>query len=1239
MSAKNKSNKKFGGAGEDSQSGSDTNDRVDGKSGNDEVSGGGGDDWVKGGSGDDVLRYSVTDNFDSTDLYDGGAGVDSLLLKMSFDEWMRLDIQNDIAAYLVWLPAHLNPKGTATGQTFAFSAFDLDARKLENVRVTVDGVELNPEDEAVTLAADSFSFDEDRLTVAGNVLLNDDVPDLVRSVELIDAPAIGDVAIEVSGDFTYGYGDSFQHLAVGESATQSFSYRVVDADLDEQITTVTIEITGVNDAPVAAADTGATLENAALTVDVLANDTDIDSSDTHTVDQVAVTDDGRAGAPTAEPAPTVSIHHNQLVFDPGTAYDYLSRNETATAVVEYQMSDNNGGTDSSTVTVTITGTNDRPVATADIATVDEDSAVTIDALANDYDVDQSDTIAITAVTQSPHGGLATIVDGSIVFDTQGDFETLAADESETITLGYEIADNNGATHTAEIDMTVTGVNDAPEANDDTAAITENQSRTVAVLANDTDIDASDVHTVDAALLLTDGRPAFAPGAMPAVSVANDKVSFNPGDAYDYLAVGESTTATIRYVMSDDKGGIDSANLTIEITGTNDRPVAEGDSGTVAEDGELVLDVLANDSDVDQSDTLSVVEVGFAAPNLDGSVRIENGTVVYDTEGSFEHLGAGETSTIDIYYVIQDSVGADAAAPITVTVEGVNDAPTAAMDEASTTESGSVLIDVLANDTDIDANDTLSINNVSVVYGEGSASIENGQIRFNTNGQYESLGVNQQAEAVVEYTITDDQGATSTSAAFVTISGEYDAPIVVDSLSGYEFESMTVEYASDWHLARLDETGSATGLQLHGGWRSNWEMGIQNQSLFGLDPSEELRADVTGGFDVDTGRVNLISLDALWEDIDSGAEFSGGFEAEFGVDITPYVSVDGGSISSVYGLNGQLLNTTTDSNGFSRFLTRVDTTSNSSIDFDMPDSYNAGIDASISARFGLFADARGAVFGEELFTWDYDEDLFDVAEDFNLIEAGIDTKDGGVTLSVLESSPITLINQLSLPKGIGQIKFYDESTETYTAGGFGEAIIAEGTQPIAGIRFDFDDILGNLPKVGKVFENLDNKLKLSVGSLGGVELGYTFMGAGFSFDLALDATSAAVSDHTVDLLFDKPVYVEGFTDPVMAIRNADWLNLPGIKSMDGSPVTAMPLFNSQLQLGTGLSLDLVGNFDYTIGAIDARVWVDGVFDESLSLGPLASDIIEVFQVELIGLSNIDYGSTGYDQFAGSTFMVA
>ena len=140
-----------GNAGDDTLDGGSGNDRLQGNSGNDVLAGGAGDDDLKAGSGDDLAVYVASENDGATDRYDGGSGIDSLLLDLTSDEWMRDDVQADIANFLAFIEAHTDPEtGETDGEAFQFSAFDLTVRKFEDLRVTVDGVEIDPRDEAVT---------------------------------------------------------------------------------------------------------------------------------------------------------------------------------------------------------------------------------------------------------------------------------------------------------------------------------------------------------------------------------------------------------------------------------------------------------------------------------------------------------------------------------------------------------------------------------------------------------------------------------------------------------------------------------------------------------------------------------------------------------------------------------------------------------------------------------------------------------------------------------------------------------------------------------------------------------------------------------------------------------------------------------------------------------------------------------------------------------------------------------
>ena len=279
------------GSGNDEVYGGAGNDLIYTGSGDDTVDGGAGSDYVNAGSGNDVATYVLAENQGSSDVYDGSTGTDTLRLVLTRDEWGQADVQADIAAFVAFLDeddsAGWGPRfrwcyghgGYGPQDSYQFESFNLTAKNFEFFEVIVDGVAINPLDESVDARDDGFDVSEDNL-VTGNVLANDDVPDLVGSVSLVSDVTRGQLVLNADGSFAYDTVGDFEHLAEGETTTETFTYEVADVDGDTNSATVTITITGTNDGPVAAIDTAAAEENgSAVAIDVLSNDTDVDSDD------------------------------------------------------------------------------------------------------------------------------------------------------------------------------------------------------------------------------------------------------------------------------------------------------------------------------------------------------------------------------------------------------------------------------------------------------------------------------------------------------------------------------------------------------------------------------------------------------------------------------------------------------------------------------------------------------------------------------------------------------------------------------------------------------------------------------------------------------------------------------------------------------------------------------------------------------------------------------------------------
>lgn len=345
-----------GGNGDDVLSGGKGNDKLYGDKGNDSLSGGSGSDQLKGGAGNDVLAHAMAEagRCDS-DRYDGGNGRDTLRLEFTQAEWQSAAVQADMARLLDYLEP--DRCGPGTERWFKFDAFDLDIRRIEDVVVIVDGVEVDPGGGGgggVTVdAVDDTAAVAQRGTVAGNVLANDSVTGAaVQSVAIDSGPAGGTVTLAADGSFSYTAGAALDALALGETATDSFTYSVTAVGGATDSATVLVTVTGANDAPIAHPDAVSAGENGVVALDLLGNDADIDNG--------ALL--GIVAASTQMGQGSAIVDGNLVYFDPGADFDHLGIGQTATVVLEYAIRDEHGALSASTATITVTGENDAPLA-------------------------------------------------------------------------------------------------------------------------------------------------------------------------------------------------------------------------------------------------------------------------------------------------------------------------------------------------------------------------------------------------------------------------------------------------------------------------------------------------------------------------------------------------------------------------------------------------------------------------------------------------------------------------------------------------------------------------------------------------------------------------------------------------------------------------------------------------------------------------------------------------------------
>jgi len=358
------------------------------------------------------------------------------------------------------------PSGANVGDfdvaTLTFTS-GLDALVSDSAQLTTTATVNN----APVAMDDTWMVNEDTvLTVAApGVLDNDsDADGDTLTAELVTAPTVGTLTLNADGSFTYTPPADYH-------GTVTFTYRAYDGIAYSAPATVTITVAPIQDAPVAVADSYTMNEDTTLTIaapGVLTNDTDAEG-DALTADLVS--------------APTVGT----LTLNADGSFTYTPPADYfGTVTFTYRAYDGVAYSAPATVTITIAPIQDAPVAVADSYTMNEDTTLTIAApgvLTNDMDAD-GDPLTAELVTAPTVGTLTLNADGSFTY-------TPPADYFGTVTFTYRAYDGVAYSTPVTVTIVVDAVNDAPVAVDDSYAMDEDTTLTIAapgVLANDTDAD-------------------------------------------------------------------------------------------------------------------------------------------------------------------------------------------------------------------------------------------------------------------------------------------------------------------------------------------------------------------------------------------------------------------------------------------------------------------------------------------------------------------------------------------------------------------------------------------------------------------------------------------------------------------------------------------------------------------------------------------------------------------------------
>ncbi|HCG5947081.1 TPA: tandem-95 repeat protein, partial [Vibrio parahaemolyticus] len=417
--------------------------------------------------------------------------------------------------------------------------------------------------------------------------------------------------------------------------------------------------------------------------------------------------------------------------------------------------------------------NDAPNAENDVITTGEDTAVTIDVLVNDSDV-EGDVLSIQSASVPSEQGSVDIVDGKLVFTPAENFNGEA-------TITYIVTDGD-LTDEAKVTVTVTPVNDSPVAVDDTTSIQEDTAVTIDVLTNDTDVDGDKLSIESASV----------PKEQGTVEVVDGKLVFTPAENFN----GD---AEITYTVTDGEL-TDEAKVTVTVNPVNDAPTIKVEAVESITEDAVSTDTVVATLTVRDTDT-SEDQLTVSLENNSNGYFVLVGDEVKLTQAGVDAVNNDELNLKDltISASVSDGVNPTANDSDSLIVNRVNDAPTIKVDAVeSITEDGVNTDTVVA---------TLTVRDTDTSEDQLTVSLEN-----NSNGYFVLVGdevkltqvgvdaVNNDElnlkDLTISASVSDGVNPTASDSDSLVVNRVNDAPTVenaiADQVLSEDFDTYTID---------------------------------------------------------------------------------------------------------------------------------------------------------------------------------------------------------------------------------------------------------------------------------------------------------------------------------------------------------------------------------------------------------------------------------------------------------------
>ncbi len=656
--------------------------------------------------------------------------------------------------------------------------------------------------------------------------------------------ASGGGQLTISADGTFGFltNGAYDALSEGAQFDEVFAYTIEDDFGARSTANFALTIGGVNDAPVAQDDSFQTDEDTPVSGDLFTDngsgvdlDIDMDSFFVTAVDG----DNANVGVPIQLGGlGAMLLVRNDGTFDftPGGGADVLADGQFGAANFTYEITDGAGKLSTADVLITINGLNDAPVAVDDTFTTVQGAAFSGNVLDDngimpDLDIDNGDVLTVVAVnglSQNVGQAVALNGPGSVILNDDGSFDFVNTSdgyielrEGETFleTLTYTIADTLGVQSTATVNITITGINDAPLAFPEDGVFAEDAiSGSFDLFAannNGPDIDPEGdpltLISVDGQAVPGSGLTFFTTLGLQ-IDVTSDGAATvsDPNHALDFLNDGEQATDSFTYVVSDPQGLTATTQFTAIIDGSNDAPIANDDQIFVAADQTIIFNPILGDGiiglDVDpEGDLLAVVTIDGSQFSAGDTIMLSSGanvvanmdgTFEYFPSGAFDNLGPNQTAQDSFAYEIADEDGLRSSAQVFIEVAAPPFPPIASDDAVTTSEDGPTVFDLFADngggaDQNFSAGDLLltGLNGTSVADGASVTLASGAVLTINSAGSviydpgqvFNALSEGQIGTDSFLYTITDASGAQDVGEVTVSVTGVNDAPVAANDL--------------------------------------------------------------------------------------------------------------------------------------------------------------------------------------------------------------------------------------------------------------------------------------------------------------------------------------------------------------------------------------------------------------------------------------------------------------------------